>query len=116
MEAFVIVFVVKMTFLVDNFTDNILVQFGGMPHWYETLQDCEASLKEYGSEHIIEEFISQTNDNETEYEIVLEPAGEAHCTTFDVESRNYPEYPEFDNMLNEEEMLGPEKPGLRVTL
>lgn len=115
MEAFVIVFIVKMTFLVDGFTDNILVQFGGMPHWYETKAECEKSLKEYGSDHIINEFLSQTNNDE-EFEIVLEAVDDAHCTIFDVDNRNYPDYPEFDQMQNEEELLGPRVPGVEVSL
>lgn len=115
MEAFVIVFIVKMTFLVDGFSENILVQFGGMPHWYETKVECELSLEEYGGEYIISEFLNQTT-NDDEFEIELEPAGDAHCTTFDVDKRNYPEYPEFDNMINEEELLGPQDPGQQVGL
>jgi len=116
MEAYVIVFLVKLIFLVDGTTDEILVQFGGMHHWYETQDECEASLKEYGSDHIINEFLSQTNENEDEFEVELEKVDNAFCTKFNVESHNYPDFPEYDNMINEEKILGPKDQGLEVSL
>ena len=105
MKAFVIVFILSMTSVTEKWQDDILVQFGGALHWYETIEECKSELAELDGEHLINEFISQSHA--VDPTILFESSEPALCTLYKPETGQYPDYPAFDIPMEDPLLMGP---------
>jgi len=77
--------------------DEVLVQFRGLNTVYYSKQDCEDALKEYGQEHIMNEFLSGLKEDP---DVVPFPKSMPMCVLYDMRSGQYPDLPQFDIPVN----------------
>lgn len=78
--------------------DEVLVQHRGIDHGlYYTKEECEASLKEYGQENIMNSFLSGLIEDP---DIVPYPKSMPMCILYNTRTAQYPDYPQFDIPVN----------------
>ena len=74
--------------------DEVMVQHRGINHGiYYSKQECEESLKEYGGEYLINEFISGLKEDP---DVIPFPKSMPMCVLYNTRTAQYPDYPEFD--------------------
>lgn len=79
-------------------TDEVLVQHRGIDHGlYYTKEECEASLKEYGPENIMNAFLSGLKEDP---EVIPYPKSMPMCVRYNTRTAQYPDYPQFDIPVN----------------
>jgi len=86
---FVIVFMIAFT--VDGATENALIQYSGTRHFHDTKEQCEAYARSIGPEVVIHEFLKTVNPS---MQVTVE--SDMSCTPYNIRTRTYPEYPEFN--------------------
>lgn len=86
---FVIVFMIAFT--VDGATENALIQYSGTKHFHDTKEQCEEYAWSIGTEVVIDEFLKTVNP---EMRVTIESS--MHCTPYNIRTRTYPDYPEFN--------------------
>lgn len=92
MNTYVIAFLLGMSFAEGN-VEEALVEVATAPHYYFTKEECEESITNYGSEHIVNEFMSGLNEVEGITPFIKSMP---FCTRYDFNTGQYPDFPEFD--------------------
>jgi hypothetical protein len=93
---YVVAFIIGLQF--PNSTDEVIVQHRGIDHGlYYTKEECETSLKEYGPEYIMNEFMSGLIEDP---DVVPFPKTMPMCIRYNTRTAQYPDYPQFDVPVN----------------
>lgn len=92
MITYAIVFILGLNFS-NGTVDEALVEFGGAPHYYYTIEECNQSIADYGIENIINEFMGEIQASE---DLIAYPKSMPFCAIYDINTGSYPEYPQFE--------------------